>query len=140
MRPVLLALFVLAGCGGGSSGGFSNQPTAEDQNTLTSSNNGALPLPATCEATLVWERPYDRQDGTPFTPEEILQYTIYISHQDSTKDSAVITIIEVDVSDNPSVEAITIDGISKGQKYFYMTITDKDNRVSSFSNILNKHC
>ena len=129
---------MLVGCSGGGENTWTTGPPVTGETTTPSANTGGvLPPPATCNVTITWEAPYDRIDGTPITTEELEKYTIYISHQEDTKPSTLITIVDVTDTDLITFE---IKGLSKGQKYFYMTVTDTEHRESTFSNILNKLC
>ena len=119
MHKYLLALIlVLAGCGEGAST-FSQPPQA------------------TCSATITWEPPTERTDGTPLTTAELKQYTIYVNRRDSVDTSTLVTIYEVS---DTNIVTWQLDGLSKGQKYFYMTATDTEGRESTFSNIMSKLC
>lgn len=119
MKKILLVLsLVLAGCGEGA-GTFNLPPAAK-----------------TCSATLTWEAPYDRIDGTPLTTAELQKYTIYVNRRDSVETNSLITIIEV-----TDTNLITYETeVPKGVKYFYMTVTDTEGRESTFSNILSQIC
>lgn len=112
-------MVVLAGCGEGAST-FSMPPSA-----------------ATCTATLTWEPPYDRIDGTPITTQELEKYTIYINRRETVDTNTLIAIIEVRDTNMITLE---VDKIPKGIKYFYMTVTDTEGRESTFSNILSQIC
>lgn len=118
MKKLLLVTLLLAGCGPGGS-------------------SIELPPEATCSATLTWQAPNDRIDGTPITIEELDKFTIYINRRNSTDPSTVVLI--VDLTDTTQQMAEITD-IPKGQRYFYMTVTDLNGVESPFSNILSKLC
>ena len=117
--PLILLSLILVGCGGSSS-----------------SDNSVAPI-ATCSAVLTWEPPYDRIDGTPITTEELEKFTIYVNRRESVEETTLVAVI--DITDT-NIITWRVDNLPKGQKYFYMTVTDTDGRTSTFSNILNKLC
>lgn len=120
--PLVLAI-ILVGCGGSDGG------------TKSLANN--KPPQATCSATVIWEPPTERTDGTPITTDEMEKFTIYVNKQNNVTDNTIVAVI--DITDVNTTD-FTIQELSRGQKYFYMTVTDTEGRVSTFSNILNKLC
>lgn len=116
----LVLVIILVGCGGSDGGTTNNKPPQ-----------------ATCSATVIWEPPTERTDGSPITTEEMQKFTLYINRRNDVTEetlAAVIDITDVNTRD------YTVQELSRGQKYFYMTVTDTEGRVSTFSNILNKLC
>jgi len=114
---VLLTSLLLVGCEGG---------------------DGTVPLPPTeCTATLTWEAPIETIDGTPITTQDFIKYTIYMSEEPEVEDH----FIEL-VTDVTDVNMITMEirDIPDGQHWFYLTVTDIENRVSPHSNVLGKLC
>ena len=117
--PLILAI-ILVGCGGSEGGTTYNKPPQ-----------------ATCSATIMWEPPTERTDGSPITTDEMEKFTIYVNRIEDVTDNTLVAV--VDVTD-VNTKDFTIQELSRGQKYFYMTVTDTEGRTSTFSNILNKLC
>jgi len=93
--------------------------------------------PQKCMATLTWATPTERLDGTPLSLSELSKITIYMSEQEDTD-----TIFLERVEDLHDVNFITweLKNLPPGQHWFYITVTDIENHISPFSNILGKIC
>lgn len=99
---------------------------------------GSNPPPSfSCTAALTWQAPTETLDGTPITTQNLSKYTIYMSEEPETEDHFIELVIDV-----TDVNMITLEikDISPGQHWFYLTVTDVENRISPYSNILGKMC
>ena len=104
---------------------------------LAGCDGGADTSPYSCIATLTWNPPDTTIDGTPITTNDLSKYTIYMSEQPEVADHFIELV--VDITD---VNMITMEirDISRGQHWFYLTVTDVEDRISPFSNVLGKEC
>lgn len=95
------------------------------------------PTAATCSATITWEPPATRVNDNPLKTEELEKYTVYINRRDTVEDSSLLLV--VDITDINLITFV-ISEVPKGVKYFYMTTTDTEGRVSTYSNIEKQVC
>jgi len=115
VRKWLPILILLVGCDGGSS----TTPTSD------------------CIATVTWEVPTQRMDGTPILIADISKITIYMSEAPFTDD--MYKELEVQIL-NPMLITWEIKNVDIGEHWFYLTITDTEDNTSAYSNILGKIC
>lgn len=110
-------LLILAGCGGGAD---------------------TVPLPDnTCTATLTWEYPVVRLDGTTLSREELQKLTIYVNEQSGMNEETIERIEDI-----MDINIITweVRQLNDGVHWFYLTVTDVKNTESGFSNEESKLC
>ncbi len=86
----------------------------------------------TCIATLSWETPTERIDGSKLMLKELQKFTIYMS------DIKGLTRI-IDITDVYLIQW-EIRGLTEGLYWFYITVTDSGDRESSPSNKVVKEC
>lgn len=101
LAATLLALGLVAGCGGGSSPGVSTPPTG---------GGGSTPPPAgsTGKATLNWASPTNNEDGSALT--DLAGYHVYYGQTSSASDK------RLDVP--ASSTSVEIQGLTAGSWYF----------------------
>lgn len=115
--PVILGL-ILLGCGEGD-GSWANDPS-------------------TCNVLVEWEPPYTRIGGDPLSLEELEKYTIYVNlTRDPTKEATLVLVADVT---NMEARSWILEGVHKGTIWIYLTVTDKDGRLSPYSNVLSLVC
>ena len=85
----------------------------------------------TASASLSWEIPTSRTDGSPLVVNEIEGYRIYMGS--SSEDLGMV----VDLNDY-TVTRYSVTGLSSGSYYFSVTTYDTDGNESPFSNIVMK--
>lgn len=116
----VLVLLILMGCG---------------------KNGGDDPLPpipeVLCDMTVIWEIPVERTNGSELLREDILKYTIFVNEKPGVDESTLE--LEIDITDQ-NLTQWRIDDVTEGEHWFYMTVTDRDNLESTFSNELQKDC
>jgi len=112
------AFLILVGCGGG------NSPNPPDP-TIG------------CDALVIWEIPVERTDGSELLIEDISKYSIFINKEPSVEETTLERV--VDITDN-ALTQWNIPKLTEGEHWFYMTVTDDENRQSTFSNIIAKTC
>ena len=99
-RIALLLLLVLTGCDGGGQ----TVPTSE------------------CIATVTWELPTTRLDGTPISAEDLSKITIYMSEAPFTDDMYKELVVDIP---NTFLMTWEVDNIPDGEHWFYLTVTDR---------------
>ena len=109
---------ILAGCGGNG-----DKPKPPD--------------PQICDALVTWESPKERTNGEEFTPNQISKYTLFISSEPDVETSSLE--MEIDILDG-FLTQWRVDDLSEGPHWFYMTVTDLEDRESTFSNLKTKTC
>lgn len=124
MRKGLIALLLLAGCGGQNGDNPAWPPDPTDPNNI-------------CTATLDWAPPTGRMDTTPLRVEELQKFTIYINDAEGMEEARITMVI--DLTDVYLIQW-EIRNLPAGRHWFYMTVTDLDNLVSAYSNELTKVC
>jgi hypothetical protein len=92
-----------------------------------------------CSAYITWEAPVFRGDGTRITIDELEKFTIYVNTTIPRTEEDETLLLILDVTDT-SERGYTIPNLGRGQRYFYMTVTDKDGNASGISNVLSKNC
>ena len=118
----LAAIFlILYGCGGGGS----SPPKPPD------------PV-IECDAIVIWGTPTERTDGTELLLEDIAKFTIYVNSEPSVEEISLERV--VDIENMPATTQWEIPELSQGEHWFYMTVTDDEDRQSTFSNIKSKIC
>ena len=92
-----------------------------------------------CAATLEWEYPIARLDGTFLPIEEIEKLTIYVAEAEGKDQSTLLRIDDVTATEFKTSHTIT--PLPSGMTYwFYLTVTDLDGVQSVTSNELSKTC
>ena len=105
---------------------------------LVSCEGGDTTVPTSdCIATLTWELPTQRLDGSIITLTDLSKVTIYMSEAPFTDDFYIESVSDVT---NTMLVTWEVKNIAEGQHFFYLTVTDQDNNVSAYSNILGKVC
>ena len=104
---------------------------------LVGCEGGEDTVPAACSAMITWEAPTETYDGTPISTTDLSKYTIYMSEQPEV-DEHYIELV-VDVTDVNMI-MMELKNISPGEHWFYLTVTDVENRISPYSNVLGKQC
>lgn len=105
-----LAIFSLAGCGGESS-----SPAA-------ATTPPPPPVTQAPKATLSWDAPTTKRDGTPLT--DLAGFTLY---HGLSADELNTTI----VIDNPDARSYTVEDLDGGLHYFTLTAFDQQGRESA---------
>jgi hypothetical protein len=122
LATVTAALSACSGGGGGEGPGF------------TGVNKGS---PQNCIATLTWEAPTERLNGTPLVLQELKNFTIYAAktpdvHYDQR-------IFEIEIND-VFLTTFEVKDLKNGSYWFYMTVTDLQENTSTYSNVQQKVC
>lgn len=118
----LVAIFlILVGCTQGGEGTYPNPPDPVIE----------------CDALVTWEIPVERTDGSELLIEDIAKYSIFINKEPNVEKITLERV--VDITDN-ALTQWKIPELSEGEHWFYMTVTDDENRQSTFSNIIAKTC
>ena len=120
-KLILILALVLAGCWDKS-----------DNN-----NSGGTPI-VQCSAVVRWEPPYYRNNGSEFKLSDIQKFTIYVSS--GADYDTMYRVMEVELTDSSLIEYEIRNIPYAGQLFFYMTVTDKDDQRSNYSNVLDKQC
>ncbi len=84
-----------------------------------------------CTAFLQWEPATTREDGTPFSIEEIDRFDIFIGHTSHTPYKTIII-------DDKYLRSWEERGLEGGINYFTMTVTDDGGRISARANFVIK--
>lgn len=119
-KYLALILLIVYGCGGSG-----NKPPKPPDPSLE------------CDAIVNWIIPTERTDGSELLPTDIDKFTIFINAEPGVNESTLERV--VDIIDN-SLTQWTVPELSEGEHWFYMTVTDIENRESTFSNELTKIC
>jgi hypothetical protein len=120
MKYWILVLLILSGCGGRGK----NPPKPPDPKI-------------TCDMVVSWEIPVERTDGSELLIEDIAKYTIFVNEEQGVQESTLE--LEIDIM-NQFLTQWRINKLDKGDHWFYMTVTDSENRESTFSNEIPKTC
>lgn len=113
-----LPLLFLIGCDFGGSSGQKKEP---------------------CSAYVTWEAPIARADGSVLSIDEIEKFTIYVNRTAPRTEQDETLELIIDIT-NANQRDISIPDVGRGQRYFYMTITDTDGNTSALSNVIAKYC
>lgn len=97
------------------------------------------PAPPTvmCSAFLQWTAPTERMDGTALTVSELKSFTIFVSESPDPDDMLIELIVGITDVNLISWE---VKNLTLAQHYFWVTVTDTDNRESAPSNVEDKQC
>lgn len=101
-------------------------------------SGGKNPSIPKCSATVFWETPNTRYDGTELTLEELKKFTIYINRSSDPYNTNTLAYI-IDIT-NVQLTSWDITDIKSGMYSFYMTVTDKEERISPISNVIRQFC
>jgi len=118
-KSLILLYLILFGCGGGDS---TPPPTPIQK----------------CDALISWLPPIQYGDGSVITLQDFKKYTIYMSNQESVKDTFIELVI--DITDVNLISWELKQQLNPGKHWFYMTVTDNNDNTSAFSNIMTKEC
>jgi len=131
----IAALFlglVLAGCGGGSSGG--SQPSNSGQASQPS--DGGNPGAVNRSAALSWNAPDERQNGVSL---ELYDVDYIINYgQDRNNLDHTVSVSSDQGDDYPPTLQYTVKDLSDGKWYFSVQAQDKNGLMSPPSEVVSK--
>lgn len=102
---------------------------SNDQGSLQSAN-ADIKVIADRSATLTWDPPGRREDGSRLPSDDIKLYRIYHSSEDGLQDSSY----EVAANDL----SLTLENLPRGIHYFAITAVDMNELESGLSNVVEK--
>ena len=129
----LLVGMVLAGCGGGGSGG-SESATQSGSLPNTGSSVGSAQPVAERSAVLSWSAPMTRVNGESIAMGELDRYVIRYG-QDAEELSEEVVVINAQAEAEMSYE---VSGLDVGTWYFTIQVQDTNGLISEPSDVVSK--
>lgn len=110
-----------------------NPPTGQQPGSDSGSTPDQDPVADTVTATLTWQAPLTRQNGTSLSMGEIDQYVVRYGTQPDVNQMTS----EVVVEDGQSMKT-EVDGLTEGTWYFAMRTVDQNGLESAWSEVASK--